>query len=99
MKIYLDDIRDPPSSDWVVVRTADEAIDLIKSGQVTEISFDHDLGEGKTGYDVALVIEQLAFMGTISPIYCCIHSANPVGAKNIMRAMESAWRYWNKRES
>ena len=102
MKIFLDDIRDPPLFDrvtgerltWTVVRTAEEAISLVEAGKVTFISFDHDLGYGLSGYDVAKRIEELAHSGAINPIDYAIHSANPVGAENIDRAMKSAWRFW-----
>jgi len=103
MRIFLDDLRDAPLFDhfgvpvqWTVIRNVDEAIELVRSGQVTAISFDHDLGEGKTGYDVALVIEQLAHDRLIPPIDYYIHSANPVGAGNINEAMKSAWRFWER---
>ena len=51
MKIFLDDIRLPLEGDWNIVRTAEEAIELIKKEKVTDISFDHDLSENiKSGY-------------------------------------------------
>lgn len=73
--------------------TAQEAIELLYTGEVTFISFDHDLGspECGTGYDVAKWIEQAAYMDPTWPIPdYAIHSANPVGALNIDRAMKSA---------
>lgn len=106
MKLYLDDVREPvnmgsavPASELTVVRTAQEAIDLVKTGQVEFISFDHDLGTELTGYDVAKVVENLAAEGKIPPIDYQIHSANPVGAGNIDQAMKSAWRFWDSAES
>jgi hypothetical protein len=98
MKIYLDDIRSNPYSDFISIKTAHEAIELIKTNQVTHISFDHDLGlpENGTGYDVAKTIEELAFNDQIKPIRWMIHSANPVGRTNIARAMMSAERYWGR---
>jgi len=45
MKLFLDDVRDPPSSGWTVVRTAEEAKPMLLSGLVEEASLDHDLGE------------------------------------------------------
>lgn len=43
------------------------------------ISFDHDLGKGKTGYDVAKYIVE----NNINLKGYWIHSRNPVGVKNI----------------
>ena len=59
MKVYLDDQRGAPEG-WKLVRSAKEAIGYLKSGKVTEISLDHDLGDDDsgTGYDVIKWIEQ-----------------------------------------
>ncbi|VAW81561.1 hypothetical protein MNBD_GAMMA12-2513, partial [hydrothermal vent metagenome] len=55
MKVYLDDERPTPEG-WVRVYWPDEAIELLKTGKVKEISLDHDLGDDErgTGYDVVL---------------------------------------------
>lgn len=48
IKIYLDDVRTPIDSDWVVVRNYDEFVTLIDSinwDQIDCISLDHDLGD------------------------------------------------------
>lgn len=96
MKIWLDDVRRSPEgeADWVECTTAEQAIALIGTCRIKYISFDHDLGEGRTGYDVAKFIEEGAYAGRISPIDYAIHSANPVGAMNIKRAMDSAFIFW-----
>ena len=104
MKLWLDDqINDPDTPDrhtpvgWYGCTHAHQTIEYIKTGIVTEIDFDHDLGEGKgTGYDVALVIEAGAYNGTLDPIKWNIHSANPVGRKRIEAAMQNADRYWRE---
>lgn len=106
MRIWLDDLRPAPRSNWLgedehwdyVVKTAHEAIELVKTGTITYISFDHDLGPEKagTGYDVARFIEEQAFLGTIPPIDYALHSANPVGRANIDKAMKRAWSFWEK---
>lgn len=103
MRLYLDDLRPTPASVWYDAalpfthspKTAWEAIELLKTGEVDFISFDHDLGpaEAGTGYDVARWIEEQA--GT-NPDFrvpdWSVHSANPVGAGNIQRAMLAAVR-------
>lgn len=94
MKIYLDDIRDCPDG-FILCRTAEEAIALIKTGQVTFISFDHDLGTELTGYDVAKFIEEAYIMGELKLFpQWRIHSANPVGVRNIMAALLKAEGYF-----
>jgi hypothetical protein len=47
-KIYLDDIRIPLDSSWIVVRNYNEFIDKVKEiglNNIDTISFDHDLGD------------------------------------------------------
>ena len=45
-KLFLDDVRTPPSEGWIVVRTADEAIERLKQGDIDFASLDHDLADG-----------------------------------------------------
>lgn len=104
MKIWLDDqINDIACADrhtpegYIGVDSALKAIKLIKKGNVSFISFDHDLGYNKfSGYIVAKYIEKYAFLGKLNKIGWEIHSANPVGSNNIRTAMLSAERFWNK---
>ena len=47
-KIYLDDIRTPLDSSWIVVRNYSKFIDKVKEiglNNIEIISFDHDLGD------------------------------------------------------
>ena len=86
MKVYLDEERATPDG-WTRVYWPSEAIELLKSGQVTEISLDHDLGDDErgTGYDVVLWIEeQVALQGFVPPTMS-VHSAN-VSARAKMEA-------------
>lgn len=103
MKLWIDDIRNPaewrPNEHWVWVKNYKDAVSTIKDLGVSHISFDHDLGEEMTGYDIAKIIEELASNNAIGRISWEIHSANPVGAANIRMAMESAERFWDKYEN
>lgn len=100
MKLWLDDVRLPPDGwDWKV--TASEAIEALKTGKYTQISFDHDLGDPHglenlgTGYEVAAWIEEQAYFGQIKRLIWKIHSANPVGRRNIEAAMINADKFWS----
>lgn len=68
-----------------MVRTASEAIELLRSGRVSEVSFDHDLGDfaddGRetTGYDVLQFIEREVVLNGIEPPIMSAHSSNPPG--------------------
>lgn len=77
MKVYLDDERQTPEG-WVRVFWPEEAIELLKTGNVTEISLDHDLGDDEhgTGYDVVLWIEEEVFLNGFKPPIIKVHSAN-----------------------
>ncbi|WP_286763341.1 MULTISPECIES: cyclic-phosphate processing receiver domain-containing protein [Rhodopirellula] len=93
MKVYLDDERRTPDG-WHRVYWPDEAIALLKTGIVTDLSLDHDLGDDDrgTGYDVVLWIEeQVALHGFVPPAMQ-VHSAN-VSARtkmeNGIRAIEA----------
>ena len=47
-KIYLDDIRTPVDTSWVVVRSYDEFVDKVKEigfENIELVSLDHDLGD------------------------------------------------------
>jgi hypothetical protein len=107
IKIFLDDERDPkdpviqnkfgatPTMLWV--KTAQDAIKILSQGNVAFISMDHDLGENAgSGYEVAKYIEKSAFEGTLPKLSWRIHSQNPVGARDIKFAMQSAERFWNQ---
>lgn len=97
VSVWLDDERPMPDGFSFHARTAEEAIGAIRGGGVSVVSLDHDLGEGScgTGYDVAKFIEEGAFLGTVPPMDVRVHSANPVGARNIRMCIENAGKYWN----
>lgn len=109
LRLYLDDIRTPKDSEWIVARNYDEFVAQIKLhglGSFEVISLDHDLGEGamveyytnvknnymldynnikeRTGMDCCryLVSESMNENIPLPQIY--IHSANPIGAGNMM---------------
>ena len=77
MKVYLDDERETPDG-WIRVFWPDEAIELLKTGNVEEISLDHDRGDDErgTGYDVVLWIEEAVFTKGFRPPIMTVHSAN-----------------------
>lgn len=88
-KLFLDDERDPAGTDYIVVRSFDEAVEAVKvNGFPMYVSFDHDLGEGQeTGYDFAnwLVEQDMKFEWWFGEktFGWFVHSQNPVGKANI----------------
>ena len=77
MKVYLDDERETPAG-WTRVYWPDEAIKLLRTGCVDEISLDHDLGDDVrgTGYDVIGWIEEQVVTNDFVPPVIRVHSAN-----------------------
>lgn len=90
MKVFLDDERATPEG-WVRVYWPDEAIALLQSGQVTEISLDHDLGDDArgTGYDVLVWIEEAMRLRGFVPPRMHVHSANPAARVRMFAAVAS----------
>ena len=76
-QIFLDDVREAPKG-WTRVYWPKEAIALLKTGQVKEISLDHDLGNDArgTGYDVIKWIEEAVVTQGFKPPIIHVHSAN-----------------------
>ena len=93
MKLWLDDNRPAPDG-WTWAKTASEAIKWLMAGSdITDISFDHDLGEGNgDGHDVVSLVEELVYAGRIKMPEMAVHSANPVGAQKIHLAIEAMKR-------
>lgn len=108
MKVFLDDCRITPDG-WVRCFWPAEVIDLLKTGQVTELSLDHDLGdkpaadaEGRkeiTGLDVLdWIHEQVFYNNGVIPVppKMEIHSDNGPGIQNMRRTIASIWRRHNE---
>jgi len=104
-KLYLDDIRHPSDSTYIVARTVEEAQQLIEQyGVPKHISFDHDLGVDDmdnllpTGYDFAKWLVEMDMDGEIrlpDNFTFEVHSQNPVGRKNIKMYLDG---YLSKRK-
>lgn len=77
MRVYLDDERITPDG-WVRTYWPDEVIALLATGQVTELSLDHDLGDDArgTGYTVLLWLEEQVALHGMKPPRIHVHSAN-----------------------
>lgn len=100
MRVWLDDIR-PLHKDYDTwVKTAEEAIRVLETRLVTDISLDHDLGDESTmtGHSVALFLEEQAFLNRIPRVRWNIHSANPVGVQKMYAALTKADIYWSRNE-
>lgn len=91
MKVYLDDLRTEPDG-WVRTYWPDEVIEHLKTGQVEELSLDHDLGDDDrgTGYDVLAWIEEQVFINNFQPPKVIkVHSANSAARIRMEAAIKS----------
>jgi hypothetical protein len=94
MKIWLDDERAAPPG-WIHVKNVVEAISLLQTEQVEEISLDNDLGhQMKEGREVARYIEEAAIRGIMPRIKIHVHTANPVARQYMLAAIRNAEKAW-----
>lgn len=96
MRLFIDDLRDPPEGEWTVVRSTAEAIALCRDGVPEFISFDHDLGGDDRAFDFVkwMIDQDLDRPGFIPATFdYTIHSANPIGADNIQALLDRYLAY------
>lgn len=96
MKVYLDDERETPLG-WFRTYTPYETINCLKSGRVTELSLDHDLGDDEmigTGYDVVLWIEEQVHTNNFVPPKMKVHSANSSARSKMEAGIKSINRFY-----
>lgn len=102
-KLWIDDLRPTPIGYTHTARTYSEAVALLAEHEFEFVSFDHDLAEehysgdfsrAKSGYDIALYVEEAAATGALKPFRWAVHSMNPTGRARIAAALTSANRYW-----
>lgn len=96
MKIWVDDIRKPPSKEYLWVRSVCDAIKHIiaeerKGSCIELVDLDHDAGDYVScGGDYIRVLDWLERTERNYPIR--IHSANPVGIENMRRIIrKNGW--------
>lgn len=100
VRLWLDDERPMPPGFTLHCRTAEQAIEAIKSGNVVEVSLDYFLGVGcPFGIEVAVFIERGARDGTIPRMRLRAHTGN-ANAKQVMHEyFRAASKAWMARES
>jgi len=96
---YSDEVRELRPREWTVARSSEEAKKLVlERGMPERMSLDHDLGicsNGKGGVTTDVAMTFLKWLaseywdGVQDVPWYAIHSANPVGAKNIQSFMDS----------
>jgi hypothetical protein len=98
--MFIDDERHTPENwrkSYVVLRSYDDVVAFVERNGCPEfISFDHDLGPGKCGYDIALwlINKDIDGEGKFFPenFSYTVHSMNPIGRDNIVGLLDSYLR-------
>lgn len=100
MRVFLDDVRPTPEG-WVRAYWPSEVITLLESGQVQEVSLDHDLGDDLrgTGYDVIVWIEEAVALQGFRPPTLVVHSANSAARERMMAGIHSIGMFDARRRS
>lgn len=98
LNLWVDDLRPMPQGYDLHAKTASEAIEYLERGDIGLVSLDHDLGpeEAGTGYDVAKWMEEEAYFGRLAPLCIAVHSANPVGVRNIDACVAQVRSLWER---
>ena len=101
LKLWVDDLREAPSNEWIIVHSVDSAKTAIKfyersmNDDETLISLDHDAGDfANQGGDYIRLLDWLEQEGIVETGYFFhLHTQNPVGRDN-MRAIiqKNGWR-------
>jgi hypothetical protein len=98
--LWVDDVRPAPPG-WYWATTFDEAQDVLINFCVREASFDHDLGEDKSGYDLVVWLAEtdhilgMDFWPERRPT---VHSQNPVGRQKMIMAIDHDGPYNDEEE-
>jgi hypothetical protein len=101
LKLWIDDVRKPPSNDWIWVQSVVQAIPTIcmyernMHDDTITIDLDHDAGDFvKYGGDYIEILNWLEREGIVDTGYFFhIHSMNPVGVQNMKAIIDhNGWR-------
>jgi hypothetical protein len=103
--LWVDDTRNPMEDDWmnfspigrnckvIWAQSYQEAIDFLEKEWPDAICLDHDLGEEKSGYDIAkYIVDRCIDEGKKLPEFAS-QSANPVGRENIITLLSNYKRH------
>ena len=87
MRLWLDDVRRPPSDDWTWAKSVSDAIEVLGSGSVQEVSLDNDLHPFE--HDGLEVVEWMIQREVFPPLVR-VHTANRFASTRICSLLEGA---------
>lgn len=107
--LWLDDIRNPKTADWLIQYAPEYAYDDVnvvwvkdpiefrewieKNGVPHTVAFDHDLGVEVSGFDCAKWLVNYCMDNKVDLPKWTVQSANPVGRNNINGIMNNFRKY------
>lgn len=110
--LWLDDIRNPKISDWLLtyapkyaygegevvwVKNYNEFVSWIEENGLPDmICFDHDLAEEKSGYDCAKWLVEYCMDNNLPVPKFNIQSANPSGKINIKSLLDNYQGFYER---
>lgn len=98
VNLYLDDVRACPEN-FILVTSYEEFVNFIKDDRWPNfISFDHDLGIGKTGFDCAKFLVDYCLDNHLDLPKFVVHSQNPVGKLNIESLLKNFQKYQDSKK-
>lgn len=100
MKVFIDDIRNPPDDSWILFRETETALFFIQQNikEIKDISFDHDMGGDSTTRQIVNWLEEESFNSGDPEYYkfnikTYVHSANPVGKAYLVAGLKNCTNY------
>ena len=94
IKLYVDDVRIPPEKDWKLARTITEAIRILATVEVSEVSLDHDIcymniDSGRVPDEsFEAVARYIALMPRETRPTVKFHTGNTVGEKKLKEILK-----------
>lgn len=91
MKLFVDDVRDAPEG-WVVARTVTDAIRILATQGVKEVSLDHDIAfQERHGFDLETFEGVAWYIAAMKePPEVTIHTGNAPAAYRMRDIIEDA---------
>ena len=88
VRLWLDDVRPAPSG-WVLARSVNDAIEVMRRGGVAFASLDHDLGEfAHDGGDGSRLTDWMAENDLWPAEGVRVHSSNAVGVSTMLATVD-----------
>ena len=85
MKLWVDDVRRPPGDDWTWVLHVEDALEILATGEVTELALDNDLHPFER--DGTEIVDWMVENG-VWPDTIHVHTANNFASTYMCRIIE-----------